>query len=145
MDQSNVTYSITNVDSTNLVKCTIYDIETQNQIDTQTIPIINSNAESENVYTAFLTDESHTFATAYSAAIDASISSQFVVYKGSTQVTATITNIDFIPYEGLTVTYSDNTFTVSVNSNLTTSVAQSGTLYITATTSDNNSFEKTFN
>ena len=67
------------------------------------------------------------------------------MYKGSTQVTATITNIDFIPYEGLTVTYSDNTFTVSVNSNLTTSVAQSGTLYITATTSDNNSFEKTFN
>ena len=145
VDQSNVTYSITNVDSTNLVKCTIYDIETQNQIDTQTIPIINSSTESENIYTAFLTDESHTFATAYSAAIDASISSQFVVYKDSTQVTATITNIDFIPYEGLTVTYSDNTFTVSVNSNLTTSVAQSGTLYITATTSDNNSFEKTFN
>lgn len=67
------------------------------------------------------------------------------MYKGSTQVTATITNIDFIPYDGLTVTYSNNTFTVSVNSNLTTSVAQSGTLYITATTSDNNSFEKTFN
>lgn len=132
------------------VKCTLSSqADTNIHLDTQTVPIIETGKDGEDAYTAYLTNDNHSFAaTDNNAAITASVSSQFIVMKGNTSVTATISTITCWPdtalEDGLTVTWTNNTFTASVSPSLSvTDYPTGGYLYITAS-AENQNFEKQF-
>lgn len=123
---------------------------TANQVDSQTIPIIDEGAtgpQGEAAYTVLLTNESHTFAADKdSKAVAASIETKVVAYKGGTQIAATIGTVTGT-VTGLTATVKANTngtvnatLTVSATNSLTT---RQGVLTIPVTV-DSKSFTKNF-
>lgn len=95
---------------------------------------------------AYLTNESDSFAATSSAAVTASVSSQFVINKGGQTLTATIKSITPDPINSLpaynagalTVTSSNDTFTIGINPNFTTTAYQhNGSFEITASATVN--------
>ncbi len=111
-------------------------------LDQQIVPIVEDGSDS---YTVILSDENHTFAGTDTAAIASTSSCDVMVYKGSTQVIATIgtiTGTPSLPITGMTVgTVAGTTspfawpkFTVSVNTSFTT---KSGILSVPITVNDN--------
>ena len=95
---------------------------------------------------AYLTNESGSFAATSSAAVTASVSSQFVINKGGQTLTATIKNITPDPISSLpaynagalTVTSANDTFTIGINPNFTTTAYQhNGSFEITASATVN--------
>lgn len=99
---------------------------------------------------AYLTNESYGFAATASAAVTASVSSQFIVNQGGQELQATIKEISADPTTSsavtagaLTTTYSNNTFTISINPSFTTTAyAHSGTFAVSATASVNGSSQE---
>ena len=121
-----------------------------NQVDSQTIPVINAGVtgpEGEAAYTVLLTNESHTFAaTKDGKAVASSIETKVVAYKGATQVAATIGTVTG-QVTGLTTAIKSNT-NGTVNATLTvtaatTLVTRQGVLTIPVTV-DGKSFTKNF-
>lgn len=95
---------------------------------------------------AYLTNESGSFAATSSAAVTASVSSQFVINKGGQTLTAIIKSITPDPVSSLpaynagalTVTSSNDTFTIGINPNFTTTAYQhNGSFEITASATVN--------
>ena len=119
-----------------------------NQVDSQTIPIIDAGAtgpQGEPAYTVLLTNESHTFpATADGKAIAGTAACNVVAYKGATQVAATIGTISGL-VTGLTAPISGNgTTSAKFTATATTSlVTRSGVLTVPVTV-DGKSFTKQF-
>lgn len=111
------------------------------ELDKQTIPIIETGRDGNDAIIAYLTNESGSFAATSSAAVTANVSSQFVINKGGQTLTATIKSITPDPVSSLpaynagalTVTSSNDTFTIGINSNFTTTAYQhNGSFEITA-------------
>ena len=111
-------------------------------LDQQIVPIVEEGSDS---YTVILSDENHTFSGTDTAAIASTASCDVMVYKGSTQVIATIgtiTGTPSLPVTGMTIgtvagsadPFAWPKFTVSVNTSFTT---RSGILSVPITVSDN--------
>lgn len=121
---------------------------TANQVDVQTIPIIDAGAtgpQGEAAYTVLLTNESHTFAaTADGNAVAGTAKCSVVAYKGATQVPATIGPISGT-VTGLTAPITSNgTTSAYFTATATTSLAtRSGQLTVPVTV-DGKSFTKVF-
>jgi len=137
-----------------LVRGILFTVDGTTQLDSQTVPIIETGLNGEDgsdAIIAYLTNESHSFAATASAAVTASVSSQFIVNQGGQELQATIEGISADPLTlpavtagALTTTYAGNTFTISINPNFTTTAySHSGTFSISATASVNES-EQTF-
>lgn len=140
-----------------LVRGILFTVDGTTQLDSQTIPIIEtglngSDGEDGNdAIIAYLTNESHSFAATASAAVTASVSSQFIINQGGQELQAAIEGILADPVtlpavtaEALTATYAGNTFTISINPNFTTTAySHSGTFSVSAIASVNGS-ERTF-
>ncbi len=121
---------------------------TANQVDSQTIPIVDAGAtgpQGEPAYTVLLTNESHTFpATADGKAVAGTAVCNVVAYKGATQVPATIGTISGL-VTGLTAPISSNGTTgAKFTATATTALAtRSGVLTVPVTV-DGKSFTKQF-
>lgn len=121
---------------------------TANQVDSQTIPIIDAGStgpQGEPAYTVLLTNESHTFpATADGKAIAGTAVCNVVAYKGATQVPATIGTISGL-VTGLTAPITNNgTTSAKFTATATTSLAtRSGVLTVPVTV-DGKTFTKQF-
>ena len=119
-----------------------------NQVDSQTIPIVDAGAtgpQGEPAYTVLLTNESHTFpATADGKAIAGTAVCNVVAYKGATQVAATIGTISGL-VTGLTAPISSNgTTSAKFTATATTAlVTRSGVLTVPVTV-DGKNFTKQF-
>lgn len=133
-----------------LVRGILFTVDGTTQLDSQTIPIIETGLNGKNAPIAYLTNESHGFVATSSAAITASVSSQFIVNQDGQELQATIEGISADPLTlpavtagALTTTYAGNTFTISINPNFTTTAySHSGTFSISATASVNGSSQE---
>lgn len=97
-----------------------------------------------DAYTLLLSNENHTFAGGTSAAIAASIVTNVIAYKGTTQVAATIGTISGLP-TGLTATINNNgTTTASITFAATTSLTTKSGQVTIPITIDEKSFTKYF-
>lgn len=119
-----------------------------NQVDSQTIPIIDAGStgpQGEPAYTVLLTNESHTFpATADGKAVAGTAVCNVIGYKGATQVAVTIGTISGL-VTGLTAPISSNgTTSAKFTATATTAlVTRSGVLTVPVTV-DGKSFTKQF-
>lgn len=103
-----------------------------------------NGANGADAYTVVLTNESHTFPGSTSAALAGNTTCGIIVYKGATQVAATIGTVSGVP-TGMTVTPTNNGtvnagFTVAVTTSMNT---KAGSLTIPITV-DGKSFKKNF-
>ena len=150
---NNQSIEITPSIAATLVRGILFTVDGTTQLDSQTIPIIETGLNGEdgkNAPIAYLTNESHGFAATSSAAITASVSSQFIINQDGQELQATIEGISADPLTlpavtagALTTTYAGNTFTISINPNFTTTAySHSGTFSISATASVNGSSQE---
>ena len=107
-------------------------------------PMARIDQTGEDAYTVLLTNESHIFEGDTEKAVAASTSSEVIVYKGATQVGATIGTITGAP-TGMTVAIANNgttsaKFTVNVTNAMTT---KQGTLTVPVTV-DGKTFNQVF-
>ena len=145
-DESSKTFRIP--DDIIALRCSLYaDGGFTTLLDQQIVPIVEDGSDS---YTVILSDENHTFAGTDTAAIASTASCDVMVYKGSTEVIATIGTIQYPSnmsvdiYTGSTDPFVWPRFTVSVNNSFNT---RNGTLNIPITVVDNGqrlSFTKVF-
>ena len=100
-----------------------------------------TGASGADAYTIILTNESHTFATQNNGNISNAISTttQVLAYKGASSITPTIGTLPTV--NGLTLSKSGTTITIQAN--IGTSLADSGSFNIPVTV-DGKSFTKTF-
>lgn len=100
-----------------------------------------TGASGADAYTIILTNESHTFATQNNGNISSAISTttQVLAYKGASSITPTIGTLPTV--NGLTLSKSGTTITIQAN--IGTSLADSGSFNIPVTV-DGKSFTKTF-
>lgn len=100
-----------------------------------------TGASGADAYTIILTNESHTFATQNNGNISNTISTttQVLAYKGASSITPTIGTLPTV--NGLTLSKSGTTITIQAN--IGTSLADSGSFNIPVTV-DGKSFTKTF-
>lgn len=145
-NESSTTFTITG--SIIALRCSLYAAGGfTTLLDQQIVPIVEDGSDS---YTVILSDENHTFAGTDTAAIASTASCDVMVYKGSTEVIATIGTIQYPSnmsvdiYTGSTDPFVWPRFTVSVNNSFNT---RNGTLNIPITVVDNGqrlSFTKVF-
>lgn len=121
-----------------------------NQVDSQTIPIIDAGATGptgDPAYTVVLTNESHTFAADKDGkAVASSVETAITAYKGGTQVVATIGTVSG-QVTGLTTAIKSNTNGTTAPTLVVTAantlVTRQGVLNIPVTV-DGKSFTKKF-
>lgn len=142
----------TNVSGIKAVRITAHTASpaASNQVDSQTIPIIDAGATGptgEPAYTVLLTNESHTFAADKDGkAVASSIETAVTAYKGATQVVATIGTVSG-QVTGLTTAIKSNTNGTTAATLVVTAantlVTRQGVLTVPVTV-DGKSFTKNF-
>lgn len=131
--------------NTTSVKCTMLLKGTATIIDEQTIPVVYDGVG----YTAYLTNESHTFSGTYGQSISASVTTIAKLYKNTTEQNITDVTVDCSGLSGVSATVDRTTdpknpvITITVSASDPSGVTNPGVIPITFT-DGTESFTKNF-
>jgi hypothetical protein len=131
----------------------LYETNSNNLLDQQTIPIVSDGISGGDAYTVFLSDENHTFSGTSTGAVATSTTFNVIAYKGTTQVATKIgTLTKTADVSGVTITdamlkatvQSDNTTSTKIKIDVGTTLKNGGKLTIPITVDNGTSNARTF-